>query len=214
MKVYFISGLAADGRVFKYIQLPSHCEAVFLEWIPPLEKETLQHYAGRMAEKINAAESFAIIGLSMGGMMATEITKRIKPQITILISSIPLSEQLPFYLKAAGALGLHRVVPLSFLKSAAVARSLFSLKTAEEKDILIQTIKESDSHFTRWAMNAILKWDNEALPAPYIHIHGTKDKTLPIRFTKPTHIIQHAGHAMVINRAKEINAILAGVLTS
>ncbi len=214
MKVYFISGLAADGRVFKYIQLPAHCEAVFLEWIPPLEKETLQHYAVRMAEKINASESFAIIGLSMGGMMATEITKRIKPQITILISSIPLSGQLPFYLKAAGAFGLHRMVPLSFLKSAAVARSIFSLKMSDEKNILIQTIKESDSHFTRWAMNAILKWDNTALPAPYIHIHGTKDRTLPIRFTNPTHIIRHAGHAMVINRAKEINDILAGVLTA
>src|SRR5450432_3539489 len=102
MKVYFISGLAADSRVFKYIQLPAHCEAVFLEWITPIKNESLQNYSMRLAERIDMNEPFSIIGLSMGGMMASEIACRLSPAATILISSVPSSKHLPFYFKIAG----------------------------------------------------------------------------------------------------------------
>ena len=40
MKVYFVSGLAADSRVFKHIRVPAGFEMVHLEWLPPLANET------------------------------------------------------------------------------------------------------------------------------------------------------------------------------
>ncbi|MEP6749729.1 MAG: alpha/beta hydrolase [Bacteroidota bacterium] len=212
MKVYFVSGLAADSRVFKNIKLPSHCERVFLEWIDPLEKESLKNYALRLAEKIDASEPFGIIGLSMGGMITTEIAREYTPAFTILISSVPSSKQLPFYFKGVGALRLHKLVPVSFVKSASKYKRLFTTESEEDKLLLRDIIRESDSKFIYWAMDAILKWKNEDLPLSYIHIHGTKDEVLPIRFTKPTHVISKGGHLMVMNRAGEINAILNEVL--
>src|SRR5450432_382034 len=136
MKVYFVSGLAADGRVFKNIQLPAHCEPVYLEWIDPLKKESLKSYALRLAESINANVPFALIGLSMGGMISAEIAGRYKPVITILISSVPSSKQLPFYFKAAGKLRLHKMVPVSLVKSAAKYKRLFTSESEEDKEIL------------------------------------------------------------------------------
>lgn len=213
MKVYFISGLAADSRVFKYIQLPLHCEPVFLEWIRPEKNESLQNYSLRLAERIDANEKFAIIGLSMGGMMASEISCRLNPVNTILISSVPSSKHLPFYFKTAGALRLHKVVPISLVKSAAVVKRFFTAETNDDKKMIRQIIKESDNYFIRWAMGAILNWDHETFPSSYIHIHGTKDEVLPMRFTKPTHIINKAGHLMIMTNAKQINDILAEALT-
>ncbi len=67
MKVYFISGLAADKRVFKYISLPTGCEAVHLDWITPQKDDTLPSYALRLASAINRDEPFALVGLSFGG---------------------------------------------------------------------------------------------------------------------------------------------------
>jgi pimeloyl-ACP methyl ester carboxylesterase len=212
MKVYFVSGLAADGRVFKNIQLPAHCEPVYLEWIDPLKKESLKSYALRLAESINANEPFALIGLSMGGMISAEIAGRYKPVITILISSVPSSKQLPFYFKAAGKLRLHKMVPVSLVKSAAKYKRLFTSESEEDKEILRGIIQDSDTKFINWAMGAILKWRSESVLTSYIHIHGTKDEVLPMRFTKPTHIISKGGHLMVMNRAAEINAILNEVL--
>ncbi len=213
MKVYFISGLAADSRVFKHIRLPAHCEAVFLEWIRPSKNESLQHYSLRLAEKINANEPFSIIGLSMGGMMASEIAGRLKPVLTILISSVPSSTHLPFYFKAAGTLRLHKAVPVSLVKSASVVKRFFSAETNEDKDTLRDIIKDSDNYFIRWAMDAIVKWRKETSPSSYIHIHGTGDEVLPIRFTKPTHVIKKAGHLMVMTNAADVNRILKEVLS-
>lgn len=212
MKVYFVSGLAADGRVFKNIQLPAHCEPVLLEWIEPLQNESLKNYALRLAEAIDTNKPFAIIGLSMGGMITTEIAHQYKPAFTILISSIPTSTQLPFYFKAAGKLGLHKMVPVALVKSAAKYKRLFTAETNEDKEILRAIIRESDNKFIYWAMDAILKWKRGNELSSYIHIHGTKDEVLPIRFTKPTHIISKGGHLMVMDRAGEINAILKSIL--
>jgi pimeloyl-ACP methyl ester carboxylesterase len=75
-------------------------------------------------------------------------------------------------------------------------------------------IRESDDSFIRWAMNAISTWQSIEAPSSRIHIHGTRDMILPIRYTKPTHIIAKAGHLMIMNRAKEINQILEKILRS
>jgi len=214
MKVYFVSGLAADSRVFKNIQLPEGCVPVFLEWIPPHKNESLQKYALRLAEGIDSAEPFALIGLSMGGMISTEIARRYKPVVTILISSVPGSKQLPFYFKAAGSLGLHKLVPVSLVKKAARFKRVFTTETDEDKEILHNIINDSDDKFIYWAMDAILNWRSEPLAAPYIHIHGSHDEVLPMRFTTPTHIISKGGHLMVMNRAGEINAILHTALAN
>jgi pimeloyl-ACP methyl ester carboxylesterase len=214
MKVYFISGLAADRRVFKHIRLPAHCEAVFIDWISPERNESLRDYSLRLAKKIDTSAPFAIIGLSMGGMIATEIIKRYKPTVAILISSIPSSKHLPGYFKIAGKLKLYKIIPVSFAKSVAVMKRLFTTETRDDKATLKQIIRESDPAFIRWAMGAILNWKSENVPASYIHIHGSQDELLPLRFTHPTHIIHKAGHLMVMNRAKEINVILEKVLAA
>jgi len=212
MKVYFISGLAADSRVFKYIQLPANCEAVHLHWIDPLKNESLQNYSLRLAEKIDVTEPFSIIGLSMGGMIASEISHKLNPAITILISSIPSSKHLPFYFKIGGKLKLHKAIPIWLVKSAALAKRFFTSESGDDKMTIKQIIKDSDANFIHWAMDAIVKWKNEIPPASYIHIHGTKDEMLPIRFVKPTHIIPKAGHLMVMTNAKQLNEILSEVL--
>ncbi len=214
MKVYFVSGLAADSRVFKNIRLPADCVPVFLEWIEPLKNESLQDYAWRLAESIDISEPFGIIGLSMGGMISTEIARQCKPSVTILISSVPGSKQLPFYFKAAGSLRLHKLVPVSLVKKAAKLKRVFTTETEEDKAVLHSIIDDSDDRFIYWAMDAILNWESEQLSMPYIHIHGTHDEVLPMRFTKPTHIISKGGHLMVMNRAMEINAILEQALSN
>lgn len=212
MKVYFISGLAADERAFKHIVLPPQHEIIHLRWIEPLKKESLSAYAVRLAEGINTNEKFSVIGLSFGGMIASEISQNFKPQQTILISSIPSPQHLPGYFKLAGVFRLHRIVPVSFIKRAAKIKRLFTTETSEDKIMLRAMIKEADDKFISWALNAVLTWNNKVLPQNCIHLHGTHDTVLPKRFTKPTHVIRGAGHLMVMNHANRINEILKELL--
>jgi pimeloyl-ACP methyl ester carboxylesterase len=212
VKVYFISGLAADSRVFKNIRLPEGFAAVYLDWIPPLKDESLRDYAMRLAEKIDSSERFILIGLSMGGMIAVEIANRLNAFLTVLIASIPLSSQLPYYFRFAARLYLHKMIPIALMKNASVAKRLFTTETKEDKELLKTIIRESDPEFIRWSLTAVLHWRNEVAPEKLIHIHGSRDEILRMKFTKPTHIIAKAGHLMVMNRAEEINRILEQVL--
>jgi len=212
MKVYFISGLGADRRVFKNIQLPPHYLPVYLDWIPPLKNETLTHYALRLAKDINPNESFSLVGLSLGGMMAVEIASRFKPVHTILISSIPSSTHLPKYYRLLGKLQLHKFLPVSVVKQTSLIKRLFSAKTKEDKKMLESMIRNMDVPFMRWALGAVLNWQFTNPDKNVFHIHGTYDEILPVRFTKPTHFIRKGGHLMVLNRAAEINQIIQAIL--
>jgi len=210
--VYFISGLAADSRVFKNIHLPNGFESIFLEWIPPQKYESLEHYSLRLAEKIDPTEKFILVGLSMGGMIAVEIANHLHPLLTIIISSVPISNHLPFYFRIGRRFYLHHLIPIWLLKNASIAKRLFTTETREDKEILKTIIRESDPGFIRWALFAIMHWNNQTVPVRLIHIHGSRDELLLMRFTKPTHIISKAGHLMVMNRSQEINRIIEELL--
>lgn len=214
MKVYFISGLAADSRVFKHIHLPAGYETIHLEWITATKNESLESYAGRLAVKIDSSKPFILIGLSMGGMVASEIAKIYKPVATILLSSAATYKQFPFRFKIAYHLKLYRFIPGQFFKSVSLIKRLFTTDSGEHKKILEQVIKDSDPAFIRWALEAILKWRNETIPYPMWHIHGSKDEILPMRYTKPTHIIKKGTHLMVMSRAEELNKLIEEIFTT
>ena len=213
MKVYFITGLAADRSVFKYIRLPQGYKPIYLDWIAPYAAETLTQYAQRLAQSIDTAEPFCVIGLSFGGMLAVEISKQYQPAFTILISSVSSVQQLPAYYRMAGRLHLHRLLPVAAIRHAAVLKRFFTKESPEDKALLKGLIRRSDAQFIKWALHAILTWDNTTVLKNATHIHGTHDGILPCRFTTPTHLISKGGHLMVLTQPEQINQILAQVLS-
>ncbi|PWT71139.1 MAG: hypothetical protein C5B59_18755 [Bacteroidetes bacterium] len=205
MKVYFISGLGADKRIFKYIQLPEGFEGVYFDWLSAQKNETLADYAIRMAEKIDQSSPYVVAGLSLGGMIASELSKRLKPSFTLLISSVPVASHLPPYIRLVNKLNILKIIPIGFLKSTALAKRVLSVMSYADVKLIQDMLKDTDAAFIRWGMKAVAEWKNETFPNPYAHIHGTWDRVLPIRYTKPTKIVKRGGHAMVVNRYVEIN---------
>lgn len=212
MKVYFISGLGADSRVFHHIRLPEGYEAEFITWIQPRRNEPLHDYAMRLAGNIDRSKPFVLVGLSLGGMLATEIARNLNADLTILISSIPCAGHLPSYYRIAAKMRLHKLVPIGVLKSGSFLKRFFTKELSEDKQLIRQLIKETDPAFIRWALQAIVEWRGEIFQGRYVHIHGSGDEILPVRYTRPTHVIQKASHMMILTHAAEINRILREVL--
>jgi len=77
MKIYCISGLGADRRVFKNLKLEA--ELIFVDWIIPKKKEHISSYASRLATVINQDEEFGLLGVSFGGLIAVEMNKVLIP---------------------------------------------------------------------------------------------------------------------------------------
>ena len=212
MKVYFISGIGADYRYFTHIRLPQGYEARYIHWIAPLKHEPLPDYAFRLTQQVDTTEPFVLIGLSLGGILSVEIAKRIPPVCTILISSVPLSSQLPPLYRLASALKLGRLVPATLLKIAAVTKHSLTMPGAHNRRLMRNVIRDGDNRFIRWALNAVLEWHNEVLPHPLFHLHGTRDEVFPFRRTHPTHTIPRGDHMFLIHHPDTVNRILGEIL--
>ncbi|HJS53173.1 MAG TPA: alpha/beta hydrolase [Chitinophagaceae bacterium] len=212
MKAYFISGLGADKKAFQKIKLPAGYEPVYLDWITPEKNESLSNYALRFSSLIKNDDAFVLIGLSFGGMLACEIARLRKPLKTIIISSIGASNELPWYFKRAGRIGLHKAVPIKLLKAGTIFKNLMGAASKADKAIIINYAKFADPVLVRWSLDAIVNWDQpERLPG-IIHLHGSNDHMLPIKYTRPDFVIKNGGHLMVFNKADEVNKILNEVL--
>jgi len=210
-RIYLISGLGADRRAFRRLVFPADVELIHLDWITPQPKESLERYAARLSEGIDPSVPFYLIGLSFGGMLATEIAKKLKPLHTFLISSVPVYTQLPWYYRTAGFLHLEKMVPVSLMKqSNSIGLKFIGGKTSEELSLLKQLVADSDPYFMKWALTCILNWRNKEIPANLTRIHGTNDNVLPAKYTKPDLLIKGGGHFMVYSDAAEISKIIIG----
>jgi len=215
MNVYFISGMGADERLFRHIRLPEGFQMHFVKWVTPDEKDTVPSYASRLVEQIDTTQPFALVGVSLGGIMSVEIAKISSPVATIIIGSIPVAAHLPrYYFTLGNSLGLLRVLPGSLFKRAAKVKRAFTSESSMDKILVLQMIDEADSNFLLWAMKAVLKWENKELPQPLWHIHGSRDMVFPIKLTRPSHTIRRSGHMVVMSHSEEVNGILQDIFTS
>jgi len=207
MPIYFISGLGADERAFAYLDLPG-VEKVYLNWLEPLPKETMQHYAQRMADRITTPNP-VIVGLSFGGMMAMEIAKLIPVKQLILISSAKTKNELPPYFRFCRYLPLHKLLPLDTIgMQPTIMRFFFGARTPNQQAILKQIIQNSVKGFNQWAINQVVNWNNTTIAAPVVHLHGNADNLLPLRFVQANYIIAGGDHFMVGTKAKKLSELI------
>lgn len=213
MNVYFISGLGADKSVFQKIHLPGAYRVHHIEWIAPVAGETMRQYATRLAACIDRSQPFALVGLSFGGMIATEMNQFLNPVATIIISSASCRKQLPWYFRLAGWLHMEKLVPVRFYKTPnRFFYFLFGIRTSGEKRIFQKILRQSDGDFLVWAIRAVLHWQNKTAPPGVVHIHGTADHLLPVRYVQPNYVVKGGRHLMVYSRADELTKLLVEIL--
>ncbi len=212
MKIYLLSGLGADERAFENLVFPQHVDTEFIPWITPLKNESLASYALRMSEAIDETVPFGLAGISLGGMLAVEIAKVKKSEITILISSTPLSSGIPTYAKWLGKFRAHQLIPIKQIGEWGVASWFFGTSSNSESNLIKRFIEKTPSAFLKWAIDAILKWRNNEIPENVFLIHGSLDKLLPINRLKPQFIVKNGGHLMVYTKGKQISEYIAEIM--
>jgi pimeloyl-ACP methyl ester carboxylesterase len=210
--LYLISGLGADERIFRHLKFPDNYQVHDLPWIPPQRDESIQDYARRMAAGIQEGP-VSLLGVSFGGVMSLEIAKLIPVEQVILVSSIKNTREKPPYYKWVKALRInHLPDKLLYARRSIIVKRFLNIETPEELQLVSEYLQKKDYNYLRWAVNAVLNWENDYVPPHLIHIHGAKDFPFPVKLVSPTHIIPDGGHFMVLNRAAEMNKILQEVL--
>jgi pimeloyl-ACP methyl ester carboxylesterase len=212
-KIHFISGLGADERVFQFLDLPGY-ERVYIQWLTPEKNEPLHDYANRLIKHYGLTDGAILIGVSFGGIICQEIAKLISCKKVIIISSIKSKNEMDWLLKLVRFTKIYRLVPSSFIKwsNKLTADYYFSVTSSEESKLLRKIISDTNRSFMKWAISQIMKWDNPVNSSEIIHIHGTNDRIFPLFNIKNYRPVKDGGHFMIVNRSKEISAILTNFL--
>ena len=212
-KLHIFSGLGADERVFQLMDF-SDFEVVHIHFIPPFKNESLAHYATRLLDQIEGNKPI-LVGLSFGGFVALEVARQIETEKVILIASAKGQYEIPFYLRLVGKLRLHKLIPVRLLKkSGFMANWFFGASSSFEKQILKQILADTNADFLRWAMNQALRWKNSVVHKNTFHIHGNRDRILPIRFVSCDFSVKNGGHLMTLTHAEELSAVIYQLLLS
>jgi hypothetical protein len=215
LTVYFISGQAADEKLFENLVLPSHIKVRYVYWIEPLRQESLINYCLRLSEQINSAGDFVLVGVSLGGIVSIELNKILQPKQTIIISSIATRHELGPFLKFIRLFQIHKIVPAAFYKwHTPVLDWFFGVETKREKKLLELYAPSATKNYMKWAVNEIINWKNETRPPNLFHIHGTKDRIFPYKNSHADVLIKNGTHLMVHNRAEEISQLLTERINS
>lgn len=213
MNVYCISGLGADRRAFERIKLPAQYRIHHVDWIPHLPDETLENYGDRLAAAIDNSKPFILVGLSMGGMIASTLSEKLNPACTILISSASNATELPWYDKLVGRLNLDKLVPSKvFTSSNPLVYFIFGARTKSERRVLKEILDANNPEFLKWGVGAIIRWKQPYKPANVFHIHGTADRILPYKYMKADVAIDKGTHFMIWTKAGEVTKAMLEII--
>lgn len=211
-RIYLIAGLGADTRVFNNIDLHEH-EVICVDWIGPNKTDTLATYAQKLIHHYHIKSHSIIIGNSLGGIIAVEMAKIIPLNKIILISSIKTVDEAPWHFYLFRALPIYKLIPGKvFNAMGGLIRPIFGRMNAADEWLFKDMLKKTSPVFLKWAMGAILHWDNKVVPKNLYHITGEKDIVLPNKRVKNSTVIKGGSHIMIFDKAKEINKLLKGIL--
>ncbi len=110
MRLYLLPGTGADHRLFHPLDL-SGFDTVNVTLPVAQWGESMSHYAARVAAtQIDTTAPFALVGVSLGGMVATELAAQLQPEHVLIIASAKTREELPVGYRFARYLPLYRLV--------------------------------------------------------------------------------------------------------
>lgn len=211
--IYLIPGQGSDYRVFKNLQIDTTFEIRFINYTIPKEDMSLPEFARELSSQIDTTKSFILIGVSLGGMIATEMSYIINPNKIILISSAKCRNELPKRYKFQRKFPIYNLVSgKTAKKGAKVLQPIVEPDRNNEKETCKRMLEDKDPDFLKRTIKMIMEWDRIDYPRTIIHIHGDNDNTIPIRNVKYNYLVMDGSHMMVLTRSAEISEIINKIL--
>lgn len=166
--IYLLPGMGADRRMYPppWSSLP---DCTFIDWPEYFAEQTLSEVAAKIISCYPIDRDSWLVGSSLGGMVACEITKQVQVRGLFLIGSARSAGEINALLRLLSP--LIDLAPLAFVQQLA----------GNAPTDLMQMFKDSDPAFIRAMCHAIIRWDGLPHTATPLHrIHGRNDLVIPL----------------------------------
>ncbi len=214
--LYMLPGLGFDERIFNNLNI-TNANIKYLKWLEPNSNEILESYVKRISKQIEETkEPIILLGHSFGGIIVQEISKLLHVKKIILVSSVKSEYEMPIKIRLMKFLPYYKVLNKNLiLKSFPFWARLFGYNTEKGRKLFIEMLSNSSDNYLRWSLKTISQWKqtNKRLPE-IIQIHGTRDKTFPIKLVKRPLVIEDGSHFMVYSKADEVSDVINKNLTN
>ncbi len=207
---YFITGFALDRRVLEILNLPPE-RFRCIDLIAAEPRETLPHYALRMADALGFQPGDEVCGLSFGGMVALEIARQCRASRLMLLASCTHPRFIRPGFRAAGRLApaipdaairaLFRNVP-AFLK-------LIGMHTSKNAAFLRQVMGDFPPSLLRRLPGMMLDWEGCEPAAPYVALHSEQDWLIrpPLHLSELT-LLPGKSHLLTVSHVQTVRDFL------
>lgn len=202
MTVHLLPGLGATSALYAGYELP--CQTRASDYLPPPHAQcSFADYARFMIRELGIQPGDSLIGVSLGGMMACEISKWMPISKITLVSSCRQRQQLNPLLSHLSFLGPR--LPWALLQ-----RLSYPMPGLNESQKLAVTMfREADPAFVYWGCSHAAHWEGLDHHPDILSIHGDRDLVFPLRRQTVQQVIPGGGHLMIVTHRCEILPLLA-----
>lgn len=207
-------GLAASPTIFERIQLPADLfQMHLLEWDIPLEQESLQAYAKRMAQKVTH-ENVVLVGVSFGGILVQEMKAFLQPKKVIIISSVKANTEFPRRFKIAKTTKAYKLIPTQLFENIeSLMKFSFGSSIIKQRLVLYEKfLAVRNKHYLDWSIEQIINWERKDIDPEIIHIHGDADEVFPPKYIKEFIPVKGGTHIMILSKYKWLNENLPKII--
>jgi len=211
--VYLIPGQGADYRQFKNLKISDNFDTAYVHYFTPEKGWSMKDFALALSEQIDTSRSFILIGVSLGGMLATEMADFLNPEKIILISSAKNRGELPPRYRFQKKLPVYRWVPKRVVKfGAQILQPIVEPASLKDRDAFREMLNAKDPAFLKRTIDMIMQWDRVEYSSKIVHIHGDNDHTIPVRNVKYDYLVENGSHMMVLTQGNVISVLINHIL--
>ena len=192
--IHAIPGMGADRRMYPapWSSLP---DFLAHDWVRHSDERSLGEVAQSMCKARAIQDGDVIVGSSLGGMVACEMTKIRSIPALYLIGSAVRKEEVSLLL--AFLHPLARVAPIEWL----------SYSAGKVPMELAQMFAGIEASFVRAMCSAIFQWDGLGVTSTKVfRIHGEHDLVIPP--PKEADLLLDGGHLISMTHAEECVAFI------
>ena len=211
--IYLMPGMAASPKIFELLEFPKSVSVEYLSWIQPIKNENLSDYAYRMSRFIKSKKPI-LLGVSLGGVLVQEISKIIKCEKVIIVSSVKSNHELPVHMKMANHTQIHKLFPLEWIENIEnLVLFVFGDSIKIKLNLYKKYLSFRDPGYIAWAINVLVNWEQDDMIESIIHIHGKKDNIFPVRSIQQPVIKIKGSHAIILTHANWFNKNLPKLIS-
>lgn len=211
--IYLLAGQGADERLFKKLTFSEEYCVNYIEYTTPTYETSLKEYALTLSQQIDKSKPFILIGVSLGGMLATEMTDFLQPEKTIIMASAKNTNELPRTFNFQKKVPLYKLAGKRNVKfGARFLQPIVEPDRRKESATYKAMLDDKDPEFLLRTIPMIMTWERTTHNEDIIHIHGTKDHTIPYKNVKCDYTIDGGSHMMTLTQSDKLNELLEMIL--